>query len=335
MVEKMLLVRERLQAFYGRFSVAIKPLGRFLTMFIALLIVRKSMGVELFSDVLILAVISLVGAWLPTGMNILLVALTTLFNLSALSLEVTLTVGILMIAMFCINYAVRPEMNLLVLLLPICHFLKIPYAAVLIVGMTGTVLEIIPVMSGTLFYYILTYIGKNANAYSSSGTLDPLQKFTQLMSGLMNYDEMWLMCITLGVMLVVARAINKLSLDYAKQIAPGAGLAAGLLVSLIGIFSMDIRMSMVALLLGMAGSVLIAYAAQFILLPLNYLQTEYVQFEDDEYYYYVKAVPKMAISRPELQVKKLNIRKELENTAAIPEISAVDITREIPELDER
>lgn len=331
----MLLLRERVQAFYGRFSVVIKPLGRFLTMFFALLVIRKSIGIELFSDVAVLAVISLIGAGLPTGMNILLVALTTLFNLSALSLEVTLMVGILMIAMFCINYAVRPEMNLVVLLLPVCHFMKIPYAAVLMVGITGTVLEIMPVMSGTLFYYTLTYIGKNANAYSSAGTLDPLQKFTQLMSGLMNYDEMWLMCITLGVMLVVTRVINKLSLDYAKQIAPGTGLAAGLLVALIGIFSMDIRMSMVALLLGMAGSVLIAYAGLFILLPLNYLQTEYVQFEDDEYYYYVKAVPKMAISRPELQVKKLNIRKELENTAAIPEISAVDITREIPELDER
>mgnify|MGYP003288910139 CR=1 FL=1 len=335
MVEKLLLVRERLQAVYGRYSAVIKPFGRFLITFSTLLIIRKCVGIELFSDVLILAAVSFAGAWLPTGMNILLVALTTLFNLSALSLEVTLTVGILMIAMFCINYAVRPEMNLLVLLLPVCHFLKIPYAAVLIAGMTGTVLEIMPVISGTVFYYILTYIGKNANAYTSAGTLDPLQKFTQLMSGLMNHDEMWLMCITLGVILIVTRVINKLRLDYAKQIAPGAGLAAGLLVSLIGVFSMDIRISVVSLILGMAGSVLLAYAAQFILLPLNYLQTEYVQFEDDDYYYYVKAVPKMAISRPELQVKKLNIRKELENTAAIPEISAVDITREIPELDER
>ncbi len=335
MMEKMLLVRENLKAIYGRYSMVIKPLGRFLAMFSILLVIRDRIGLGQFSQVWVLAAVSLIGAWLPTGMNILLVALTTLFNLSNLSLEVMATVAGLMIVMFCINYAVRPEMNLMVLLLPVCHFLRIPYAAVLIVGMTGTVLELLPVMSGTLFYYIFTYIGKNANAFSSTGTLDPLQKFTQLMSGLMNYKEMWLMCITLGVMLVVARAINKLSLDYAKQIAPGAGLAAGLLVSLIGIFSMDIRMSMVAMLLGMAGSVLIAYAVQFVLLPLNYLQTEYVQFEDDEYYYYVKAVPKMAISRPEVQVKKLNIRKELENTSAIPEISAVDITREIPELDER
>lgn len=335
MMEKMLLIRENLQALYGRYSMVIKPLGRFLAMLGTLLVMTESIGFGQFDNVVILLAVSLIGAWLPTGLDILLVAVVALLNLSSLSLEVMMTVAALMVVMFCINYAVRPEMNILLLLLPLCHFLRIPYAAVLIVGMTGTVLEILPITAGTLFYYMFTYIGKNANAYSSSGNLDPLQKFTQLMSGLMNYKEMWLMCITLGVVLVVARAISKLSLDYAKQIAPGAGLAAGLLVALIGIFSMDIRMSMVALLLGMAGSALIAYAAQFILLPLNYLQTEYVQFEDDDYYYYVKAVPKMAISRPDVQVKKLNIRKELENTSAIPEISAVDITRELPELDER
>ena len=69
----MLLVRKRLQAFYGRFSAVIKPLGRFLTMFSALLIVRECVGMELFSDVPILAAVSLVGACLPTGMNVLLV----------------------------------------------------------------------------------------------------------------------------------------------------------------------------------------------------------------------------------------------------------------------
>ncbi len=335
MMEKILLIRDNLRSIYGRYSMFIKPAGRFLAMFSVLMVTRESIGFGQFSNVLVLLAVSLIGVALPTGLEILLVSLVALLNLSSLSLEVTLVVAALMVVMFCINYVVRPEANLLLLLLPVCHYLNIPYAAVLIVGMTGTVLEILPIASGTLFYYVFTYIGKNATAIAASSTMDPLQKITQLLSGLMNYSEMWLMCVTLCVMLVVSRAINKLSLDYAKQIAPGAGVAAGLLVALIGIFALDIRISMIALLLGIAGSVLVAYAVQFILLPLDYLQTEYVQFEDDEYYYYVKAVPKMAISRPEVQVKKLNIRKELENTSAIPEVSAVDITRELPELEER
>ena len=70
-------------------------------------------------------------------------------------------------------------------------------------------------------------------------------------------------------------------------------------------------------------------------LPLGYLQTEEVQFEDDDYYYYVKAVPKMAVSRRDVQVKKFNIRKELENTAAIPDVSEMEMTNELPDIEER
>ena len=39
---------------------------------------------------------------------------------------------------------------------------------------------------------------------------------------------------------------------------------------------------------------------------LDYSRTEKVQFEDDEYYYYVKAVPKVTVTTPEHKVKKIN-----------------------------
>ena len=35
---------------------------------------------------------------------------------------------------------------------------------------------------------------------------------------------------------------------------------------------------------------------------MDYSRTENVQFEDDEYYYYVKAVPKIGVAVPEKQV---------------------------------
>ena len=38
----------------------------------------------------------------------------------------------------------------------------------------------------------------------------------------------------------------------------------------------------------------------------SYTKKEYLQFEDDEYYYYVKAVPKMSIAIPEKKVKKIS-----------------------------
>ena len=42
---------------------------------------------------------------------------------------------------------------------------------------------------------------------------------------------------------------------------------------------------------------------QFFAFSVDYSRTEYTQFEDDDYYYYVKAVPKLAVTRPEPKVQ--------------------------------
>ena len=44
---------------------------------------------------------------------------------------------------------------------------------------------------------------------------------------------------------------------------------------------------------------------EFLFFNLDYNRTERVQFEDDEYYYYVKAVPKVNLSSSEKKVQKI------------------------------
>ena len=41
-----------------------------------------------------------------------------------------------------------------------------------------------------------------------------------------------------------------------------------------------------------------------------YLLIEQVQFEDNEYYYYVKAIPKITVSKTSKSVKKINSQSE-------------------------
>ena len=44
---------------------------------------------------------------------------------------------------------------------------------------------------------------------------------------------------------------------------------------------------------------------EFLFFNLDYSRTERLQFEDDDYYYYVKAVPKVAVTAPEKNVKQI------------------------------
>ena len=63
---------------------------------------------------------------------------------------------------------------------------------------------------------------------------------------------------------------------------------------------------MLSALFGSVLAILIAKVIEFFRFCVDYSRTERVQFEDDEYYYYVKAVPKMNVAAATKTVKKIN-----------------------------
>ena len=77
----------------------------------------------------------------------------------------------------------------------------------------------------------------------------------------------------------------------------------------IGDFVFGVSVNAMHLILGMAFSALLAVIFNFFWFSVDYTRTEYVQFEDDDYYYYVKAVPKMAVSTTDVKVQKISSRK--------------------------
>ena len=82
----------------------------------------------------------------------------------------------------------------------------------------------------------------------------------------------------------------------------------------IGDMRFDLPVSAGSMILGIILSVLAALIYQFFVFAVDYTRTEYLQYEDDEYYYYVKAVPKIAVSAPDVKVQKIysrrNVRRE-------------------------
>ena len=88
-----------------------------------------------------------------------------------------------------------------------------------------------------------------------------------------------------------------------------AGAVVNITVLLVGDLMFDTHVALLEVVLGNALSLLLAVVLQFFVFNVDYSRTEKVQFEDDEYYYYVKAVPKIVVSKPEKKVKQINSQK--------------------------
>ena len=68
---------------------------------------------------------------------------------------------------------------------------------------------------------------------------------------------------------------------------------------------------------------------QFFFFSLDYSRTERLQFEDDEYYYYVKAIPKAMVSGMDKKVTKFSGKEKEERLTKKRFAEEMDIDEEL------
>lgn len=306
----LLVLKERLKEFYARFEIYVTPVIKFIFSCLAFFLMNTNIGfMAMLTGPFIPLVLALVCSFLPYGAISFLAAGFMLAHLSGISLEITLVMAVFVVVVGLLYYGFQPGDSYLLVLTPVFFLLKIPYAIPLIVGLSGNIVSVIPVSCGVFIYYTLLYVKQNAGVLTNDMSVDEVQKFMQLMKSLLSNKLMLVMVVAFALALVVVVIIRNLSVDYSWIIAIVAGTIAQLSVIFIGDITADVSVSVIQLLVGILVSIIIAGIYTFFVFAVDYSRTEYVQFEDDDYYYYVKAVPKLTVSTPDVKVQKINARK--------------------------
>ncbi|MCH5264090.1 MAG: hypothetical protein J1F42_14370, partial [Lachnospiraceae bacterium] len=138
---------------------------------------------------------------------------------------------------------------------------------------------------------------------------EAVAKFRFIIDGLLKNKEMVVIIVAFAITVIMVYLIRRLSIDYAWTIAMVAGVVVDIMVLLVGDLMFDTNVALFGVIFGNIISFLLVVVLQFFVFNVDYSRTEKVQFEDDEYYYYVKAVPKVVVSRPEKKVKQINSQK--------------------------
>jgi hypothetical protein len=176
----------------------------------------------------------------------------------------------------------------------------------LTMGFIGNPMSVVSVGSGTVVYYMLKYIKDNETQLGNLEADSAAANFKYVVDNIMNNKEMVLMAVAFGITIVLVYLVKRLSIDHSWRIALGVGAISNIMVIFIGDLSLDIDANLGATILGSIVSVLFVIVLQFFVFNVDYSRTEYVQFEDDEYYYYVKAIPKISVTTPAVKVKRIN-----------------------------
>ncbi len=306
----LLVVKEQLVGFYSKFEAFITPIIKFVMTLVALLLINSKLGyMSKINNGAIVLIVALLCSFLPTNLIVVFAALFVVLHLYALSIECAVVVAMVFLIMFVLYFRFSPKDAAAVILTPICFMLKIPYVVPLTLGFVGTPMSCVSASCGVIVYYMLEYIQNNSDTLAASSS-DPeaaLSSFKYIIDGLLGSDEMLLFAITFAVVVVAVFMIKNLPIDYSWKIALVVGAVINIIILLIGCSALEIEdLSVVGAIVSILISAVIVLIIQFFIFNVDYSRTENVQFEDDEYYYYVKAIPKMSVEAPQVEVKRIN-----------------------------
>ena len=293
-----LVLKERLKSFYGKYATPVNGVIKFLYSLAAMALLNGNIGyrTELTGPV----------ALLPYGAIGCLLGAVMLAHIYAVSMETALITAVILIILILLYYGFQPGDSFWLVLTPMAFLLKIPFAVPLLAGLAGSLLTVIPVGSGVVIYYIISYVKQNAGVLTNDASVDITQKFVQIIRGLLSSQEMMVMIMVCVVGILCVYLLHNMSLDYAWEIAIVTGTIAQLAAVFVGDFIFHVSMPVPKLLIGALISLAVALLYHFFVFTVDYTRTEYVQYEDDDYVYYVKAVPKVAVARTDVKVQRIN-----------------------------
>lgn len=306
----LLVFKEKLKSFYGKYSLYIIPIVKFIMGVTAFYLINSNIGfMTRLKHPLVPIVMGLVASFVPCGVTAFFAGCFILVHVTQVSLEIALIICAVTVVTIMLYYGFRPGDGYLLLLTPIMFFIKIPYVIPLLVGLSGGLMSIIPVSFGVCMYYIMMYLKQNAGVLAGSSVSEIAERFIQVAKSIFGNELMWVMIAAFAAAILVVFIIKNLSIDYAWPIAIIAGVITQLVVIFIGDFNYNLSVSILPMVVEIVISVVLALIYQFFVFAVDYSRTEYLQYEDDEYYYYVKAVPKIAVSAPDVKVHRIYSRR--------------------------
>ncbi len=307
----LLELREKIKLIYSKNEVFIIPIAKFLLAFIVFNTINGQLGyMTKLDNIAIVLIVSLMCSFLPTGCILLLSVVFTMLHMYALSLEVAVVGLCVYLVMFLLFFRFSPKDSLVVVLTPLLCIFKVPYIIPVVMGLIGTPVAAVSVGCGVIVYYLLNVVAGSASTIGTMGEEEATAKIRMIVDGILDNKAMLVMVVAFAITVIVVYLIRRMSVDYSWTIAMVAGAIIDLVILLVGDLLYDTNISVINAILGSIAAVAAAKVIEFFRFCVDYSRTEKVQFEDDEYYYYVKAVPKMTVAVQTKTVKRINTQRK-------------------------
>lgn len=316
----LLEFRGAAKRFFQKYQILLMPLFRFVLAFAAVHTINQSLHyhARVASTVVELG-LSAVGALLPPVVLILLCALLAVFQVYSASPILAALVLVIFAVLYCFIARFSGKYGYAVVAIPVLFTFHMPYLIPLLLGMIATPMAVFPATCGVIVYYVFDVIKQAAVRQDITSLDSALALYIDVIDGIASNREMIVTAAIFAVTILVMWLIRKLHFEFVFEITIALGAVICIIGFLLADLQLDIGGEIGTMILGVLGSAVLVYLAQFFRMLLDYTAVEYVQFEDDDYYYYVKAVPKIDVAMPERSITRFGRGTEGKDEGAAEE----------------
>ncbi len=308
---QLLKIKSAFFGFVARFELYVFAAVRFVIAYVAFSMINSYTGymteLEEYPIVLIFA---LLCTFLPTGVMMFFGAVLILLQFYALSSVLCLITAMIFVLLFGIYLRFTSRKGLYTVLTPMLSVLGIPYAMPVAVGLFDAPYTALSVVCGEVTYFLMKYvIGSAALFASGTDTSSTKSVITLAATEILTDKEMYLYLGAFFIAAIIVYCIRKLPVDQSHLAAAVVGIVVQLILIGGGEIYLGNSQEVTKIVTGCIVSLVIMIFIIVMTHSLDYSRVERLQFEDDEYCYYVKAVPKSVIKKDEKKVKHIHKKK--------------------------
>lgn len=319
--------RERLRNIYQKYELYFEPMIKFIIGFVVFSLIGKSIGFDArLMRLPVVLILALLTAFTPSAVLVFLAAIVSSLHVYSVSKILSIIIVLILLVLYLLMVRVTPKLGYVVVAVPILFLLKIPYVVPLVLGLIATPLAILPTSCGVIVYFLFKVMKEAASMQVGMSVEDTLQLYTYVCKSLVTNKQMYVTIVIFAIVIGVTYFVRRRKIDYANEIAIASASILSILCFLISDLKFDISEAFVTMIFGTVVSAMITYIILFFKQALDYTGIEYVQFEDDDYYYYVKAVPKITVTTPQKNVKRIDVQSI--SNGHTDEIDAMHVSEE-------
>ncbi len=300
---QLVYLKENIKNFCQKYSQYGEPVLKLLMSFIMLCLVQNMFQYNgVVNHWWIFLLVSIAQAFLPLPFCFYSATCLILVNLWRVSVEIFAVYLLFFIICYLLFVRVDGKHAYIIILTLILFYLKLEYFLPVLLGMTVGFAGILPMTTGILIYFFSLYT-KDASALLTTTTNLELGIGVSRITSLLVIDtKLLVILVTFCLIVFLSTILYQMFHERAWMFSIIIGNISLAVLLLFGRLIFDLKYTIWRVFLEIVLAMGLATVVQFFRGIGDFSRTEKVKFEDDEYIYYVKAVPKIKAAQEERNV---------------------------------